>query len=515
MVNTQDIQRVESCLTGLGKLIKAGQFYPPEHPAFEAALQHELSALRPLAKESGLLIEVSRESFRFEDKPVAPGNVSLKKMAAFFFTRRIRSLLFLPQIEAEDLRELSLIIGLETAEILNQGGIQQILRHRELRAIQVNELDPLKNLIKTPSFQGEMHEKQASSLAQKKKAELPQNLAQLLERLQQSFTSEHYVELLKIVPRLALRELTPAGAESLTELCCLLGGHARAEKFTEVMQKAALQTLDQLLTPDHLHLSLEKLCSNQLSSKDEKRFVAALLLHDEKVFFPTLEELALARDPVLREGLTQLAIQLSAGRTKHLIGLLREERLPIRQVALRLLGRLRAQEAVDVIVELLDEVEHDLHRELLGTLARIGGEQAQRALIDLATSRDSELQTQAILTLGAMRSQKATGALLRILEKVRLKQTNLELMRTLVKTLGQIGSPEAVPLLAKVLKKKSFWKRTLRNDYRCALALALAEIGGDEARQALEQASQDRNSRVADCASRALIKLPRNESHEY
>ena len=516
--------RIGAALLGLGKLIKAGQFYPPDHPAFETILDETLEAFLCLPGEQGLLLKLSREGFSVEGAPVCAHLISLRKMAAVFFNRRIQSLFFLPGINAHDLREFALCLGLDGPQILARGGVQQILESKAVQGIAVNELDPSKLLLRhnTAGTAGALSAQNDSASdpqgtdsrtrAPNQKLALPSTLDELLEQLRKPFSAQRYQALLQCAPALVRKEPPEQKTAQILDLIGLLSAHSRASAFSAEMKAQARSTLEALFTPAMLRFALGKLCSGELYQDQQKKLLTALQLQEDRTFLPLMEALAEAPDPLLRSNLMELAAELCRNQEEKILKLLESEQLKLQQSAVALLGTLRSPTAVPALVALLGDGDASLHRDLIGALTKIGGQDAEKALMTLATGGAHPMQQSAILALGAMKSRTAAPLLLERLQRLRLSPAGLELARSLIRTLGQIAEPDTAAFLCRQLTKRRFWKRGLWADYRVACAVALGEIGTEEASRALEKAAHDPDPRIAAPAGRALIKLQKARS---
>ena len=73
--------------------------------------------------------------------------------------------------------------------------------------------------------------------------------------------------------------------------------------------------------------------------------------------------------------------------------------------------------------------------------------------------------------------------------------------------LGEIRSPDAIPDLTRIVKKKRWMRRQLNDELRIAAAAALGDLADESTRSVLENATHDRTAAVARAAAQGLKQL--------
>jgi hypothetical protein len=133
--------KIAAALTGLIKQIKALRYYPPHHPALQAAAEESLNGFRPLLQERPLSLAVRKDAFLLGDQSLGKASQVLGHLAMFCFARRIQHLTILPDLSAADLDSFVRSLTLDPQEIVARGGIQAILEQARVTTIWVNEQD--------------------------------------------------------------------------------------------------------------------------------------------------------------------------------------------------------------------------------------------------------------------------------------------------------------------------------------------------------------------------------------
>jgi HEAT repeat protein len=219
--------------------------------------------------------------------------------------------------------------------------------------------------------------------------------------------------------------------------------------------------------------------------------------------------------------LDALALQEDAGRRGQIVGLLQGlgaaalpeivRRLPgappgMARALLPLVAQLRDPAAVPALLGLLAHDDARLRRDALRALVSIDSPEARRALPALLEDRDTEIVQLAAAHLGAVGSPETVRALLHALEPGFLAGRRAEEMRRAIFALGRMRAAEAVGPLAELLRRRSWINRRAQAQLGEAAAQALARIGGDAAKKALEQAAARGPAALAATCRRLLAR---------
>jgi HEAT repeat protein len=118
---------------------------------------------------------------------------------------------------------------------------------------------------------------------------------------------------------------------------------------------------------------------------------------------------------------------------------LRDEEPAIRRRAAYTLGMLKAEEAVDSLVQAVPDMSLDVRAEVVVALGRIGGEKAGEALTGALHDSSKQTRTKAMEALGRMKYKPAARTLLTIYDAEQGKSMGDRALAAL----AQIGAPEA------------------------------------------------------------------------
>jgi HEAT repeat protein len=170
----------------------------------------------------------------------------------------------------------------------------------------------------------------------------------------------------------------------------------------------------------------------------------------------------------------------------------------VRSTAARALGRIRRAEAAPALLGALGGEQRAPDAVQAGTIVAALlalGTTAAPAALDAARSAGATRQAMAIEALGLLGHVPATGALIGLVAD---PSARMEVRTRSARALGRIGSPQAVPVLAEILRGDNPWP------LRAVSAKALGDIGAASAVDALHALLTDPEPAVVINVARAL-----------
>ncbi len=516
-------------LLAFGKLLKAVRFYPSCHPTVKDACRETLRLLAPLTGTRGLILTVRKTGFFWQDEPVGGEFPGLRELAFHFFSRLVHRLLLLPELTEHELELFARCAGQEPAELKQAGGLQELLLRHQVTGLFLNEIDlqsiesqRQRVLNQKKIIDGEssvLDSTVRDSSPDRTKDLLPPEIlldnlaalqlspAELLRQLEHENSDQRYRLLCrKLLSTLGGNPYEPSMATHCKALL-LLARHGAQEHRDGSQRRTALETLNELGSPELIKALINALCDNQHSRTVRASLVAALKELQEKAAVALVKRLAREDNSQTRKLYSETLVQLGNWAVAPLIEHLSDNRWYVTRNAVLILGRIGNRKTAVHIRSYLDHRDHRVRQEAVRALGRIGGPVALKGLLRLVESRDRELCSAAMTALGVMRDAAAVSPLLRLLCSFDPLLKNFEFKQGALKALGAIGDPTAVPPLVRILKKSRFWRRGKRAALRSGAAQALGNIPSKEAVEALELAAKEDSPLLAHVAREALQKL--------
>ncbi|MDT8442195.1 MAG: HEAT repeat domain-containing protein [Desulfuromonadales bacterium] len=515
--NSDILTRIATALTGLVKQIKAIRYYPPRHPALNAAAEECLRGFQPLFSGGRPLeLSVRKEGFRFHDQPIAKGHQILGQLAMFCFARRIQTLTILADLSAKDLNHFVHYLILDHQKIQAYGGIQSLLEKARVTTIWVNEKD-LDSILERRAALEQLPEEadidpitlleEASAAVDQQPEQETIDLFQLIERLEREQDDDKFrLGLQELVPQLRLN-LDKKNRQLLLRGLVLLCKNASPAQGAARRREYATEALDQAASGEVVGFLIDALVDEQ-SPKSEKQTTSRVLAFlREKTARPLMARLAEEQQANGRKLLTETLAKCGSTALPVLVEYLKDERWYVARNTIAIIGEIRNQAATVHLRPLLAHDDPRVQREAVRALTRIGGQQAIHILIAAAQSSDPDLCRQALLSLGALRATAAVPILQKLLRTSGWSQRVMDTKKDAIRALGEIRSSEALPQLLAIATKKRLLRQRLNEELRIAALHAIGEIGDAQAGTVLERITDDKSAAVARAAALALNQI--------
>lgn len=200
--------------------------------------------------------------------------------------------------------------------------------------------------------------------------------------------------------------------------------------------------------------------------------------------------MAEAADRSERRNLVTALAALGELGTKQAEAMVRDGTWQVVRNGVSILSEVGGERAVEHLVATLAHHHPKVRHETVQALARIGGEGPTLLVMNKLDDPDAQVRATAARAMGTLGSERSVRTLLERLDAEDAEPVQEELLRAL----GQIGDPGAVPAIEK-RAVGGFLKRP-PTAVRVAAYRALALIGTPKAKQLLEDAAEDKELEV-------------------
>jgi HEAT repeat protein len=235
-------------------------------------------------------------------------------------------------------------------------------------------------------------------------------------------------------------------------------------------------------------------------SEDERTGLRSTLLHiGADTVSPLVRELVGATDVSARRAYRDALVALDHVGVPLLEDMVGDERWFVVRNMVGILGEIRSADAIEHFRRTIDHADARVRRETVLALSKIGGEEAVPLLAKGLNDGEGALRSAAALGLGLTKLSVAVGPLLNRLPQEGDPEVEVEIVRAL----GRVGDPRAVPVLAERASGGGFFSR-VPSSIRVEATRALGEIGGEPARAVLQRLLRERNPEVREAAVKAL-----------
>ncbi|GMR14035.1 MAG: hypothetical protein BMS9Abin29_2264 [Gemmatimonadota bacterium] len=232
--------------------------------------------------------------------------------------------------------------------------------------------------------------------------------------------------------------------------------------------------------------------------KDESRreaLIAALATLGPSMAQTLSDALAQTEDRHARRSYVRTLVAMGQDGMTVVEEMLEDSRWFVVRNGVMVLGEVGGSTAVSFLTTTLAHADARVRRETVISLAKIGGEDAGILAIGMLGDPDADVRAGAVRAVGVLKVERALRPLLELLDEEEEDSVVEEVLRSL----GQLGDPSAVPSLEK--RAVGSFLRKPPTDVRVAAYTALGAIGTPHAMSLVEEALDDKEAEVRSVAA--------------
>jgi len=493
---SEELRLRETALIEMAKAYRGLAMYPKGHPQRTKLIAQAHQGLQKVLGQVGeLSFQVGRTSFLYEDNKVGSGQESLRELAEDMHLRQVKSFSLRRELTAADLTAFMEMLQ-QDAENFRQGRfIEKWLTGRQVSTIWVNEIDFSRMVT---SMEEAEEEEREEGEGEQDQPSLDDQIEEVLRLLGSENDPEAFDQLLRelevlVRPLIEEKEYNKAWWPISTVLL-ESDEQKRPGPAGESVRARIKKSLDGLIDKPYLMHLLDRYGKANVSDPAFHRHLFNML--GDRTINAALDTIARTEAMGAYRPLLELIMENGEKAVPLLMGRLGENEDPVLvRKAVYLLGELKDRRAIESIRLMLSHSEDKVRREAIKALVNYNSKEASRVLITyLHSERSQQVRMLVIQALGASRDLAAVAPLIKLLESTPLREDTVELLEAVINALGKIGSREALPVVIKTLKRKSLFNRSLNYRLRVAAAGSLANLGGENAKQALARYANPKKS---------------------
>jgi len=179
-----------------------------------------------------------------------------------------------------------------------------------------------------------------------------------------------------------------------------------------------------------------------------------------------------------------------------------------------ILGKIGNPKAVPYLAETVKHEEFRVRRETVRSLEMIGGPEAAKVLLAALDDPSPRIRIKALSLLGKAGQKMAFEPVLRIIRNKNFKEKSEEEKKAILFSLAEIGRDQAVVILKKIARKRTWFVREKDQETKLLAVKALGSINTDQARGALEELSRKGKKELRQLSKNILERLGRRIARE-
>ncbi|MBE9486015.1 MAG: HEAT repeat domain-containing protein [Chloroflexi bacterium] len=508
---------LETALTGLIKLIKALSFYPPGHPALAKAAEETATAFQPLLERHDTCpYHVTQKGFSLDAIPLAPNNKYLASLALKLLERRVRHLLFLPELTDHELLAFAEELTKSAAQLLAEGGLPKRLADRQIRSIWINETDlqVIQNNLR--EFENGQPKNLAGETGQKPRWETAETsvvvtrMQDFLEELKEPLNDHEYAQLLQKIRHIAREFLRQTGLNGCLALLGLLETHRQESQRSSSQRDAATAAIGSLLTAEIRDLLVDCVAEKTLKASQQRALSRLLVGLGLKIATPLLKRMNAERNTITRRHYTAILAAMGECIFELLQTEIANKTWYVVRNAVTVLGESQLESALPLLNKTITHPEVRVRRVLIRALGAIGSSSVIPLLLRLSQDKNAELHQPAIMALGALKNPKALPPLVSILKEFDFGGKKTELKTATIQALAATKSPQAIIPLLKFARRRNVFKRKHIEGLRAEAIMALGQLGNDQLLPLLTQIPNAHKGPVGKALKQATAQLQKH-----
>jgi HEAT repeat protein len=526
---TDILKKIESLVIELNKSYKALQFYPEGHPALEAANRRTIDYIKEIVDEEGQIsFSITRAGFEYEGERILKDSKEYMLFSREFFSRNISKIIFLKDVQVEELISFSKVLSEDPKEIRASGGIESVMLDNNIKNIWSNEVNYEKLLERQKQVEEEEEEEEEveeiqefdesdfedyvetepevekeETFEEQVEAAEDEDEKNALEQLSDVFISNK--ELFKLLRKLYKETDKEAYSEKLNKIvnaCHHLNNAKEYEVVLRVVQflfklmenpSSPFDSQKELLKSSIREVSVTEVISIAIDTmnKDKDR--------DKTKYFSLFLALGGMCIPILLGYIVERADIKSRNNVSDALSAYGEKafdtikpwlddgRWQVVCGAVDAIGKVGSENGLDLIMPALEYPETQVKRQVVKALGNIRCDESREMLLSIIRSREKDLLRFAILSLGSLQDEISIPNLIKLTKKGIFIKNDMETRKAAIIALGMSGSTMAIPALLRIIKHSALFGGGKEFDKLRLLAVrAISEIGGEEAIQALE-----------------------------
>jgi hypothetical protein len=510
------LQRITQAVTDFAKGIKSASFYPAGHPVLLQSVTRiiQLFEAIPLPDE-GLSIDVSKSALLYRDVPLpAGGNKALLDLNRELYLRRAARIIFLPNLQPDEVVSCLKIITLDPEEIQDAGGLERILLREKVTRIWVNRVDydQLTQLLKEEELEEIQPEEFTDDPLAVPDDPLQDDLTPevvtmetLIARIAKETDPTAYREHIVVFSRFLLAERAERKIEYSTQAMTIFVRHIAAppggsDEIAGLARLGIKEVASEELVAHYIGLLKKR------GSRGRQETDAVLIALEERSVGPLLQALAEEEDLLVRKSIVEIVSRIGRIAVPTILENLTDSRWYMVRNMITVLGTLGMPDLAPHVAATLSHPDLRVKKEAIKALSRIPHPSAVTALCELCFFPE---ETVALAATAALSSKKETDAVVALYRRAAAKlilYPNYRLAHEAIDSLRVIGTEESVTALEEILALRALWSTKKFRAMKFHALRSISKIRGERSEEVLERARRSADRSMRNEAERIIAR---------
>jgi hypothetical protein len=219
---------------------------------------------------------------------------------------------------------------------------------------------------------------------------------------------------------------------------------------------------------------------------------------------PLCNMLGQLESPKARNFIAEIIGRKAKGNLEILVPYLSDKRWMVVCYVLTIIGNSGDRDAVKYLSQTISHPDERVRRTFLKALSRYRGKEAKAPLIKLLNDESPYIRSQAAIHLAKSFKNDALRPILSVIQSESFLDRDFSEKASFFKAVAEIRSDESLPVLRKILEKRSWFHRPKWDELQICAIGALRIIGTGESREILEMGKRSKNRAVRRACLQAL-----------
>lgn len=344
-----------------------------------------------------------------------------------------------------------------------------------------------------------------------------------LQAFQQKGAKEK--RLLDLLLSLGHTQEMPVFLERLREIARELDGYVKGERYREAYQVVLflyreaqnmeaerqegkrdylLDTIRLTVKGPLLQWVIELVATGKGDEEEAELGEYVLRTLGKAAVVPAINALVSEGSRLGRRRLVDVLVSIGEPAVPWAVKMLEDQRWFVVRNMVTVLGGIGTPDAQRALARLAEDGDARIRREVARALGRMSGPGAQEQVLRLLGDPEPAVRLLAIAAATSYPSEHTLEALVSLFRRTGTGATDWNLKGAVLRSLGRLGLPGGVDLLAEVLGKRPWFRRKRWRTLKRAAIQALGDLGGERAVALLSAQKEHRDVELRTEAARAL-----------
>lgn len=365
-------------------------------------------------------------------------------------------------------------------------------------SLQLDQLDPTLYGLERAEFQALMEE-----LSREKGRDVVRDVHNALLDTLEDASGARRVEAAEILGNLVPALFDEGRLDEALYVFQELGALAKSERAGKDLRDLATAVVHRVNRSESVKNLFAALARGAVALDVAGRQVLADQLEAD-ILFSLLWTLGTCQNSLHAQALEDIAERLSARLPDALIDALRASDTGVVVAALRVAARLQLTRSAAAVALLLQHRDADVRRAAVEVCFTIRHPMLLNGAVDSLSDPDRQVRVAAARGLGALRYRPAFAKIRAFVEDGQSAAGDVTESVAFFEAYGKLGGSHCVPALERILNGRTWLRRRRPPALRGCAAIALGQIGGRTAIEALQRAAADGEPLVRSAVGRVL-----------